>query len=162
MAPSITLCCFNLPLTHTSRHSLFVVFTSRMCLWGASHVHNHWIKGSRTHLQMFRKLVLASWSPLICKSLFYHTQFSFWILCQIWTAQIMCITLPQARPSYYLICLTCPFCIVQFWDIVPPLPVLVLWQQNILCTVRSMEGDWRHKVEDYINTMEKVTTAVTR
>ena len=77
MALSIMLCCFNLPLTHTSRCSLFVVFTSRMCLWGASHVHNHWIKGSTTHLQMFRKLVLASWSPLSSKSLFCHTQFFF-------------------------------------------------------------------------------------
>ena len=44
-------------------------------VWQGLYVRKRSIKGSRTHLRTFRKLVLASWSPPTCKSLFYHTQF---------------------------------------------------------------------------------------
>ncbi|KIK03099.1 hypothetical protein K443DRAFT_655166, partial [Laccaria amethystina LaAM-08-1] len=59
----------TLSITHTSRRSPFGDFTSGMCLLRCSYAYNRPIKGSRTHLRTFRKLFLASWSPLSCQAI---------------------------------------------------------------------------------------------
>jgi hypothetical protein len=138
----------TLSITLTSRRSPFGDFTSGMCLPQGSYAHNRPIKGSRTHLRTLIKLAgrLRAVSPYSAMP-----RFSFWILCRTWTAQIASIILPQARPSYYLIRPTCLFCFVQFWDIVPPLPLPILWRQNMIWTVSAMEGqgpDWRRGLHE--------------
>ncbi|KIJ96655.1 hypothetical protein K443DRAFT_634035 [Laccaria amethystina LaAM-08-1] len=90
-----------LSITHTSRRSPFEDFTSGMCLRRCSYAHNRPIKGSRTHLRTFRKLLFVGLSPSSCQPVIRsHTSDLPVLLC----------------------------------DIVPPLPVRVLWRPNILCT----------------------------
>jgi hypothetical protein len=123
-----------LSITHTSRRSPFEDFTSGMCLRRCSYAHNRPIKGSRTHLRTFRKLLFVGLSPSSCK---FHSQFFFRKNMagmnrsnrEHYSATGQPVIRSHTSDLPVLLC-----------DIVPPLPVRVLWRPNILCSVSAMEG----------------------